>query len=462
MRRALLLGLPVLGALAATGLFVAEKSDRPVERPVATPEAAAPEAAAQQGSTAQSRPPASGDGRAVGAAAPEAEPETGKKPPWPAGQDKVVARMHAYLDQRLEAAAAERERYWRSLRDANGTVDRARARRDLGRLLRVPDNCLDDQSAAAADRREVARLSEGMIERITLEVCRGELLALGLIGWPDAAAAVPLVVAFHGTSTTPENVFGIDDPAELDVPDYQHRFGRALMAKGFAVFAPLLLTETKADPRTGYNGTRNTMNRRALPLGAGMNGMQIGMVMSAAGFILRDDRIERGRIGAYGISHGGQLAFYFAALDRRVSATVVSQWIEAREAKLSGASHADALWRYPSAAHNLYPDILRHFTDVETASLIAPRGLFVEAGRRDGERARGAERVFPRILETYARLGAPPGAACLDLVDAGHEIIMHAADEFLDYWLRGSGGSDLGSFCPRPAPAPAAANEPSR
>jgi hypothetical protein len=368
--------------------------------------------------------------------------------PGPAGQEQVIARMHAMLDRRLDEAAASRQRYWRELRAADGTVDWTRARRDLARLLRVPAECAGKQRVVEVERKIVARLNEGVIERVTVEVCRRQLLAVGLAGWPATECTpAPLVVAFHGTAGTPEKVFGIDDPARFDLKDYHHAYGRALMARGFAVFAPLLLTETSAQACTGYNGTRNEVNHRALPLGTALNGMQLGMIMDAVGFLLRDRRVRADRMGAYGISHGGQLAFYFAALDHRVRATVVSQWFESRAEKLAGSRHPDALWREPGAAHNQHPDILRYFTDVETAMLIAPRALLIEAGRRDGERAKSAEREFPRIASAYRNLGAPPGAACLEVADAGHEIVMKAAADFLEHWLRG----DKRAACPAPA-----------
>jgi dienelactone hydrolase len=74
-------------------------------------------------------------------------------------------------------------------------------------------------------------------------------------------------------------------------------------------------------------------------------------------------------IGVAGYGEGGLIALYSAALDPRIQATLVSGYFQQRE----------ELWKEP-----IYRDVwglLREFDDAEIASLIAPRGLIVEASR---------------------------------------------------------------------------------
>jgi hypothetical protein len=70
-----------------------------------------------------------------------------------------------------------------------------------------------------------------------------------------------------------------------------------------------------------------------------------------------------------GYGEGGLIALYSAALDPRVQATLVSGYFQGRT----------ELWKEP-IYRGLW-GLLREFGDAELASLIAPRGLVVEATR---------------------------------------------------------------------------------
>ena len=90
-----------------------------------------------------------------------------------------------------------------------------------------------------------------------------------------------------------------------------------------------------------------------------------------------------------GYGEGGLIAFYAAALDRRIEAALVSGYFDSRQ----------RLWEEP-IYRNVF-GLLREFGDAEIASLIAPRALIIEysaAPKVDGPPA-------PR----EGRTGAAPG-----------------------------------------------------
>ncbi len=74
-------------------------------------------------------------------------------------------------------------------------------------------------------------------------------------------------------------------------------------------------------------------------------------------------------IGVAGYGEGGLVAFYSAAIDQRIRASLVSGYFAPRE----------ALWQEP-IYRNVW-GLLREFGDAEIAALIAPRALIVEATR---------------------------------------------------------------------------------
>jgi dienelactone hydrolase len=72
------------------------------------------------------------------------------------------------------------------------------------------------------------------------------------------------------------------------------------------------------------------------------------------------------RIGVVGYAEGGLIAFYSAALDPRITATLVSGYFDSRE----------RLWAEP-IYRNVF-GLLHEFGDAEIGTLIAPRSLVVE------------------------------------------------------------------------------------
>ena len=55
-----------------------------------------------------------------------------------------------------------------------------------------------------------------------------------------AARPGPLVIAQHGIGSSPERVFGLDDPADI-----YKGYGRRLVEAGFAVAAPMNVSQAR-------------------------------------------------------------------------------------------------------------------------------------------------------------------------------------------------------------------------
>ena len=104
-------------------------------------------------------------------------------------------------------------------------------------------------------------------------------------------------------------------------------------------------------------------------------------------------------IAVAGEGEGGLLALYAAALDPRISATLVSGYFQPR----------NQLWKDP-----IYRDVwglLRHYGDAEIAGMIAPRALIVEASRP-------VEVAGPPAASPDRRGAAPVGAIVAPSADA--------------------------------------------
>jgi hypothetical protein len=356
--------------------------------------------------------------------------------------------MQRFLAGRVPGMATLRAENWRG-RDLSSveafTASAHPQRERLRALLGVPPRCKGD---GRLESRARVTAPDGLtIERVQIRSCGGALVQSGLVGYrAGLKGPAPLVVVLHGTAASPERAFGLDDPQAYQTREYHHRVAARLAEAGYLVYAPHLVTERRDDPQTGFNRLRNEIDLRAAGAGFRLLGLEIGQIMAAPGALRASGLARPGAMGVYGISLGGMLAYYYAALDPRVTAVAVSQWIEDRDRKLMGEPEDDPLWRHPAAGHAVTPGLLPHFDDAAVASLIAPRALFIEAGR-DDPRARTAPAVYGRIKSLYRELRLPGAAACLELAPGGHEVVLNGARMFLDRWLRNARDPKLNEFC---------------
>ena len=131
-------------------------------------------------------------------------------------------------------------------------------------------------------------------------------------------------------------------------------------------------------------------------------GYEVQKVLAAIDWFTWENQRQPAPIGLAGYGEGGLLALYGAALDPRITATLVSGYYQPRE----------GIWREP-----IYRDVwglLREFGDAELASLVAPRTLIVEACRGPELSGPPPESKERRGAAPQGRLSTPP----LQLVQA--------------------------------------------
>ncbi|MHB0878667.1 MAG: dienelactone hydrolase family protein [Anaerolineae bacterium] len=234
----------------------------------------------------------------------------------------------------------------------------------------------------------------------------------------------PLVVAQHGVASSPERVFGFDDPTNI-----YHAYGRRLAEDGFAVLAPLNATES---------APRERLQRMALMLGGTLWGLEISRISRLLDYVVTREEIDAASMGMWGISLGGAYTMFTMPLEPRLRAGVVTAWFNQRVNKMVIDDPRYSCFLSTQEEHIFIPGWLREFDDSDLASLICPRPLQVQAGKGDGIAwwPQLAEE-FERAAVHYSRLGVG-GRIELDLHEGGHEIDVEAGLAFLRIWLKGS------------------------
>lgn len=134
------------------------------------------------------------------------------------------------------------------------------------------------------------------------------------------------------------------------------------------------------------------------------------------------------RIGIMGISGGGLVAGFAAALDERFRCAVISGYTNLFAASILACSHC---------LDNYIPGILNEAEMPDLLGLIAPRGLFLEIGDQDHLfPLEAAQAAYAKLQEIYAASGQDHSVGLsgvtADVFSGGHEI--HGGPAYA--WLR--------------------------
>jgi dienelactone hydrolase len=129
-------------------------------------------------------------------------------------------------------------------------------------------------------------------------------------------------------------------------------------------------------------------------------GMMVYDSLRALDFLIERPDVDRARIGTLGMSMGSTMAWWLAALDERVRATVDINCL---------TDFGSLLARKALSLHGVYyyvPALLKHFTTAQINALIAPRAHLALAGLQDDlTPVEGLDIVEAELKRVYAELG---------------------------------------------------------
>jgi dienelactone hydrolase len=288
---------------------------------------------------------------------------------------RLVDAADRFLLQELEKSVARRSQYWH--RDTS-SAEKYRAsvepnRKRLEHILGVRD------ARVPFDLSEFLGPSVGRTKNFNAVPVRwpafGDVYGEGLLLVPETRLPVArFVIAIPDADQTPEMLAGLVDgvPAES-------QFARRLAESGCGVLVPALINRGVTHRKLS---NREFLYRSAFEMGRHLIGYEIQKVLAAVDWFVKDRGATK--VGVMGWGEGGMLALYAAALDSRIDAVCVSGYFDSRQ----------NVWQEP-IYRNVF-GLLEQFGDAELVSMIAPRGVVIEA-------AKGPELVVP------AGTGGGPG-----------------------------------------------------
>ena len=249
----------------------------------------------------------------------------------------------------------------------------------------------------------------------------------------SATAANPAagVLCCHGHGQHGKNALvGVDAEGH---PAEDWRYGllaNRLAEAGYVVLAPDWRGfGERSDTTQWVRATRDKCNVHDLAaryFGFTGLGLQIHDGRRSVDYLSSLPEVDAERLGVTGLSFGGTMTTYLAALDERLKCAVICCYLSGLE---------DALTRANFCGSQCMPGLGRMADIADVAGLIAPRPALVEMGESDAcFLIDDAQAAYDHLQKIYTAAGSPDRLA-LDRFDGEHEVHGTVLFDWLARWL---------------------------
>lgn len=253
-----------------------------------------------------------------------------------------------------------------------------------------------------------------------VELPLGPITAQAFLAFPSGQAGnkkLPLVIVQHGIGSTPETPFR---------GGAYHEYAKELLKAGFTVLVPMNLMSVER---------RNRIERLCRLADISLPGIELVRVQNLLDIILTDTRIDPQRVGMWGVSLGGMATMFWMPLEPRIKAGVVSAWFNQRRNKMAIPDERYVSFLVTTEEHAFFSGWLTEFTDHDVVSLICPRPLLIQHGKKD------RIAFWPQVMEEYEiarnhykKLNIPERIE-MDMHEGDHEAIVESGLKFMTKWL---------------------------
>lgn len=251
----------------------------------------------------------------------------------------------------------------------------------------------------------------------------------------------PAILCAHGHGRGKDDVAGVvpdeGSPegrrARERIVRMNHDYGRQLAQRGYVCLVPdwRAFGERRAPEGwlRSYNDGCDLLSMGYGYLGFQLLGLDLWDAMRGLDVLQGLPYVAPDRLGAVGLSFGGTVALFLAALDERVRCVVISGYLSTVKDALGHRGRAN------TCGSQYLPGLLT-FGDLATAAgLIAPRPCLVEIGERDQTfLVDDARAAYADLARLYAAAGAADRLAA-DVHPGGHAFSGAKAFDWLARWL---------------------------
>jgi Abhydrolase family len=254
-----------------------------------------------------------------------------------------------------------------------------------------------------------------------IELPLGPITAQAFLAFPEGTknkSKVPIVIVQHGIGSTPETTFR---------GGAYHEYSKELLKAGFAVLVPMNLMSIER---------RNRIERLCRLADISLPGIELVRMQNLLDVVLADPRIDSERVGMWGVSLGGLATMFWMPLEPRIKAGVVSAWFNERRNKMVIPDDRYSCFLETREEHAFFTGWLTEFTDHDVVSLICPRPLMIQHGKKD----RIAH--WPQVIDEfniakshYEKFNIEDRIELI-MHEGGHEAIVESGLMFMTKWLK--------------------------
>lgn len=297
------------------------------------------------------------------------------------------------------------------------------------------DHCLGDPIPSVPARPKI--LEKEQLEgykRITFTLNTAP--SLGALCWlllPDGASQsspLPAMIATPGHGIGAKDLLAMDESGKPrpQGQGYQKDYALQALQWGAAVLvieplgfgerrdAAMLATQSK---ESGCQAAANI----ATMLGTTLARIRMNDLICGLDYLQTLPQIDPNRIGIMGISGGGQMSLWTAAMETRLKLAIVSGYLNSFKDSVMGMHHCIC---------NFAPGLARDFDMTDLAMLAAPNPLLIESGTRDNIFPIKASKAAAARLRRYYKSLGHTGLIEVDVFEGEHQWSGKKMAKFLD------------------------------
>ena len=238
------------------------------------------------------------------------------------------------------------------------------------------------------------------------------------------------IVSIHGHGYVHGESVGVhgDDPAAREsIERHSYAYGARYAELGYVVVNPDLRNfGARLDDEQRRRDPCDLNAFRLQQFGINLVARQVSDLRACLDLLAAHDAVDPDRIGATGLSYGGRLTMYLAALDERIRCAVASGCLNVFRERLCIDSSCGAQFVFGLLSAGDTPEVF---------GLIAPRPLLLELGTRDGTSPEiFAMDAYSQIQCVYRAAGVPERLD-IDIFESGHKYSGAKAFDWFERWL---------------------------
>lgn len=244
----------------------------------------------------------------------------------------------------------------------------------------------------------------------------------------------PAVIAIHGHGYGSREIVGLlpDGKPDLSTPGIHQHYAIQLVKRGLITIAPDVIgfgeRRLAEDITTNPNvaNSCDSLSSRMLLMGKTLAGFRVHEMLKVIDIVSDMPEVDSERIGIMGFSGGALIAYITAALDQRIRATVLTGFTN---------TYQDSILHIHHCICNYIPGQAMYADLPQWIGLIAPRPLFVEAGKHDRIfPIQGVQKAIAQLQQIYQQHDAEKQFAS-DIFEGAHEISGRYAYDWIQQKL---------------------------